>query len=245
MTFRTSHCLLIPVLSFSMFLTTTAADAQEVVPPVAVPSSAASEARAQSLLLSAKTVSLVDLGTDANFPPGDLNGSRKIGDLLTSWGRYQVLPNSSKADVTLHIEGLTRTGYVSPTDDSAGYTTYSPFYKVTIVDPVSGEALWDITTPVLSGKSRGEDLFQMSLRNVVSSLKTFEGLPLSQKELKDVRYLDRQRTKGAWMIAGLSIVLVGAAVGTGIIMKDKYDAAVARDNEQSHEFCVEHHIPGC
>lgn len=239
MLIRTSHLLLIPALTASLLLTATAATAQQVVPPSPVSAPVQSEARAQALLLNAKTVAVVDLGVDANFPPGDTNGVRMFTNVLASWGRYQIVAPGQKADVTLQVEGLTRTGWVSATDDSAGYTTYNPYYRLSVIDPATGDSLWDIAAPVITGKPA---LFQMSVRNLLSAVKTFEGVPLTKQELKDARYLDHERAKGGWLIAGLVVALVGGAVVGGIEMHNAFDNSVNAQKQSGIQWCINNHV---
>lgn len=243
MTFRSAHLLVIPALSFSILLTSTAATAQQPASPAAAPTSAATETDAYSLLQTAKTVSVVDLGTDANFPPANINGGRLFKSALLSWGRYTVVPNGAPADVTLQVQGLTRTGWVGATDDTAGYTTYWPYYRLTVIDPKTGDALWDITTPAFRGKSHGQDLAQMSVRNLLSGLKVFEGVALTRKEQKDFNYLDRQRAKGGWIGLGILVGFVGLAAGGALLAHHEFEKSVEDGKQQQRAFCNANNIP--
>ena len=184
---------------------------------------------------AAHKIMFTSVGASPNFP---LDAGQAYNDVyadLQSWGYYQLVSTPQEADLIFQLRE------VAPLTDIVGgrgyvYTTHTPAFVLTMIDPKTQVTLWSVTSPVyLAGK---KDVYAhwvaLSEANLVSRIKVVAGQQLTGGEQADlVTYPKNHYRRNALIITG---VAVGALAATAVIvshdMKSNQDA-----------FCAAHNIP--
>jgi hypothetical protein len=193
-------------------------------------------------IAAAHTVFLANSGADASFPIDAGTTYNAVYAALKSWGRYQLVDSPAAADLVFQLRDI------APITDVTGnrggvYSVTSPAYQLTVLDPHTNLPLWTITSPVnLAG--RGQTLTRweaLSVTNLVSRVKVLAAQPLTAAETADLTTVPKRHgTVFALVLIG---TFVGVGVGGGILLHDKFNAAVANQKAQQDAFCAAHNIP--
>ncbi|HZL26632.1 MAG TPA: hypothetical protein VFC39_08890 [Acidobacteriaceae bacterium] len=233
------------VLTYALLVTQFAYAAQTVQAPSPQLVPAASEAAAQSRLLSAKNIYIADDGADEHFPGSATEADHAFAASLRTWGRYNLVPTAKEADLVLQVRAEVNRSYVAGSDDSYGAYVYSAFFRLTIADPATLDPLWVITVPVLTGNRKKDraDLFNVSAGNLTSQLKLLTNTPLTARETADLRepaVLSHKRTA---LALGLIVGVVAAGVGGGLLLHHAYENSLADQKKTADAWCTANHIP--
>jgi hypothetical protein len=177
----------------------------------------------------AHTVFLANAGADANFPVDETQAYNNVLASLQSWGHYQFVDAPAKADLVFQLHDI------APITQVAGnrggvYSLASPAFQLTVSDPKTNVALWTITSPVYAAgnKAARARWFALSVSNLTSRVKVLAGQSLTPVETANLTQAPKDHRLMMFLI--LAGILSGAAIGTGIILKDKYDKNVANQN---------------
>lgn len=184
---------------------------------------------------AAHKIMFTSVGASPNFP---LDAGQIYNDVyadLQSWGYYQLVSTPQEADLIFQLRE------VAPLSDIVGgrgyvYTTHTPAFVLTMIDPKTQVTLWSITSPVyLAGK---KDVYAhwiaLSEANLISRIKVVAGQQLTDTEQADLVTVPKNHfRRNALIITG---VAAGALAATAVIvshdMKSNQDA-----------FCAAHNIP--
>lgn len=242
-TLLTSYSALVsvPLIALTLAISTHAQDPVSTNPGDVTP-----EAHVRQQLQSAHTLFIEDDGEDSEFPARDTNAYMRFVTSMQNWGRYRIVTDVKSADMVLQFRAAASTTVVNgTTDDPTASIYHRPYLKLVLATPDTLAPVWTVTVPVFSGKSHGKDLFDLSISNATSQVKLLAGDALTTQEKAGIDYIATQHRHHLVLALGLTAVFVGAAIGTGIIMKNKFDAAAARDKQAQLDFCQQNHIPNC
>ena len=233
------------VLTYTLLVTQFAYAAQPVQSPSPQLVPAASEAAAQSRLLSAKNIYIADDGADEHFPGSPTEADHAFAASLRTWGRYNIVPTAQEADLVLQLRAGVNRSYVAGSDDSYGAYVYNPFFRLTIADPATLDPLWVITVPVLTGNRKKDkaDLLNVSAGNLTSQLKLLTNTPLTARETADLRepaVLSHKRTA---LALGLIVGVVAVGIGGGFLLHHEYENSLADQKQTADAWCTANHIP--
>lgn len=233
------------VLTYALLFTQFAYAAQPMQAPSPQLVPAASEAAAQSRLLSAKNIYIADDGADEHFPGSPTEAEHAFAASLRAWGRYNIVPTAQEADVVLQVRAGVKSSYVPSSDGTYGYDVYNPFFRLTIAEPATLDPLWVITVPVLTGhrKSDRADLFNISAGNLTSQLKLLTNTPLSASETADLREPAIRRHRRNAAMTGLFVGMVAVGVGGGLLLHHAYENSLDKQKQSQDAFCTANHIP--
>jgi len=200
--------------------------------PLPVPLSPNAPVPAQ--IATAHTVFLTNTGADPNFPFDENAAFNKVFAAFNAWGHYQFVTSPAQADLVFQLHDL------APITDVSGsragvYATTSPSLQLTILDAKTNISLWTLTSPVyLAIRQKTRDKwFAASVTNLVSRVKVLAGESLSPAETANLTHAPANH--GSLFFFLLTGVLVGAAIGGSIILKDKYDKSVS---DQKSALCA-------
>jgi hypothetical protein len=180
-------------------------------------------------IATARTVFLTNAGADANFPLDETQAYNSVLASLQSWGHYRFVNMPAQADLVFQLHDIAPITQL--TGNRGGvYSVTSPAFQLTVIDPRTNLALWTVTSPVYAAgnKTARERWLALSVANLTSRIKVLAGTPLTPAETASLTQAPKDHRLLFFLI--LSGVLAGAAIGTGIILKDKYDNNVAKQN---------------
>jgi hypothetical protein len=221
-------CSTLALVSFTVL----AARAQQTTPTAPVPSQ----------IQQARTIFLTNSGADANFPIDETKAYNDIYAALQTWGRYRLVNSVEQADLVFQLRDI------APITDVNGnrngvYSTTSPAFQLTILDPKSNIAIWTITSPVnVAGRNQVlAHWVSISETNLVSRIKVVAGESLSPDETADLTTVPRyHNARAALIVTG---VIVAGAVAGGIILHHEFENSLADQKASQDAFCVANHIP--
>lgn len=192
-------------------------------------------------IAAAHNVFLVNNGADANFPVPVGEAYNDVYTALQAWGHFQLVTTPDQADLVFQLSAIAPiTGVGGDANDV--YTITGPAFRLAIKDPKTNVTLWTITSPVdLAGRSAARARwFNIAVTNLVSRVKVLANQPLTGTETADLTLYPHHH--GLAFGIGLAVVLTGAGVATGLIMKHHFDQTVANQNAalcaQNPFFCT-------
>jgi hypothetical protein len=196
----------------------------------------------QARIAFAHNILLTSVGTSPNFPIDSGQIYNDITAGLQSWGHYNLVSSQDQADLIFQLRAVAPVsnlyaghGYV--------YSTHSPAFILTIVEPKTQLTLWTITSPVyFYGKKQVfAHWIALSVANLVSRIKVVAGQPLSTVEQADLTTVPKTHYGRDALIA--SGALIAAGVAGGLILHHEYENSLEKQKEQQDAFCTANHIP--
>ncbi|HEV2647550.1 MAG TPA: hypothetical protein VGU46_14430 [Acidobacteriaceae bacterium] len=205
-----------------------------------VPTLAAAQVAAQPIhppaqIATAHTVFLTNAGEDANFPIDSTESFNAIYASLRAWGHYRLVDSPDQAELVFQLHGVAPITGVSGTNGDV-YSSTSPAFQLTILDPKTNVALWTITSPVdLAGRgNKRAHWISIAEENLVSRIKVLANQPLTPTETADL-------TTAPHHHIGRNLLIVGGAVAgltVGLVFLERHHAKSTQD-----AFCQAHNIP--
>lgn len=227
-TLRKLLCLSLALLLVSTPLTR----AQQTTPAAPVPSQ----------IQQAQTIFLTNSGSDPNFPIDATKAYNDVYAALQTWGRYKLVNSPHQADLVFQLKGIAPITDVSAYRNGV-YSTTSPAFQLTILDPKSNIAIWTITSPVnVTGKNKVLARWvSISEANLVSRVKVVAGQPLSPDETAELTTVPKYHNTRTLLIVGG--VTVAAAVAGGLILHHEFENGLANQKASQDAFCAANNIP--
>lgn len=195
-----------------------------------------------SQIAAAHTVFLTNSGENPNFPIDSAQSFNAIYADLQAWGRFKMVSSPAQADLIFQLHGAAPRTTVE--DDQDGYySTSSPAFQLTILDPKTNTALWTITSPVVVAgrKQTYARWVALSESNLISRIKVLTGEPLSATETADLTTVPKFHT------GRFALILVGgfvaAGVAGGLILHHEFENGLANQKASQDAFCAANNIP--
>jgi len=164
-------------------------------------------------IAAAHKVFVANLGADDNFPIDSTQTYKTFYTGLEAWGHYQLVTTPDQADLVFQLRDINPLTNVSG-DRNGVYSTTSPAFQLTIIDPRNNIALWTITSPVyIAGKNQVKARWiSVAQTNLMSRLKVLAGQPLTASESADLTNFPKSHGN-VWVplviIGGVAALSVG------------------------------------
>jgi hypothetical protein len=208
--------------------------------PPTLQAPAPSQAPVPAQIAAARTIFLVNNGSDANFPIPAQDAYNRVYSALQAWGHFQLVASPDHADLVFQLRDIAPvTGVYG--DRSGAYAINSPAFQLAIKDPKTNVTLWTINSPVeVTGrKAARERWLNIAVTNLVSRVKVLANQPLEEAETASLTTYPHYH--GTGFAIGLTAIFLGVGVATGLIMKHEFDNKVASQNAalcaQNSFFC--------
>lgn len=240
---RNAISILVPLLCIALTLNQTAFAAQAVPAPQAAPPAPPTSAPVPSQIAAARSVFVVNSGTDPNFPIDSTQAYNDVYAALKAWGHFQLVASPDQADLVFNLHGVAPiTGIYG--DDHTGVRSYtSPAFQLTIVEPRSNTPLWTITSPVnIAGRKAARARWtDLAVTNLISRIKVLSNQPLTPTESADLTTVPNSHAvrNTVLLVGGLAAV----AVGTALLVHHEFENSVAKDKQSQDAFCAANNIP--
>lgn len=195
-----------------------------------------------SQIRQAQTIFLTNSGSDPNFPIDATKAYNDIYTELQSWGRYKLINAPDQADLIFQLKGIAPITDVSG-NRSGVYSTTSPAFQLTILDPKSNIVLWTITSPVnVTGKNQVlARWISIAETNLLSRVKVVAGQSLTPDESADLTTVPTNHNTRTFVILGG--VVIGAGVAGGLILHHEFENGLANQKASQDAFCAANNIP--
>jgi hypothetical protein len=200
-----------------------------LAPPQTPQATPPPQAPVPTQIAAAHTVFLVNNGADANFPITAQDAYTQVYSALQAWGHFQLVSSPDQADLVFQLRDIAPvTGVYG--DRAGTYAINSPAFRLAIKDPKTNVTLWTITSPVqIAGRRAARaHWLNIALTNLVSRVKVLANQPLNDTETADLTTYPHYH--GTGFAIGLTAIVLGAGLATGLIMKHEFDNKVASQN---------------
>jgi hypothetical protein len=180
-------------------------------------------------IAAAHNIFLVNNGADANFPLTAQDAYNRVYSALQAWGHFQLVTSPDQADLVFQLRDIAPvTGVYG--DRTGAYAINSPAFQLAIKDPKTNVTLWTVNSPVqIAGRKAARARWlDIAVTNLVSRVKVLANQPLDETETANLTTYPHYH--GTGFAIGLTAILLGAGVATGLIMKHEFDNHVANQN---------------
>jgi hypothetical protein len=150
---------------------------QEAEPPALPPA-----APVPAQIIAGRKVFVSNLGADTSvilpdhYRGGPDRAYNQFYAALKSWGRYELLPAPTGADLILTLAWVAPPGPSSVFNGSGG-SRLDPQFQLTIVDPATHTVLWAFTEHLGAYRGTHDQGFDQAMTGIVDDLKRVAGTP--------------------------------------------------------------------
>jgi hypothetical protein len=231
-------CFLLPLFRVSALGILFSITANSLASPQQPASTTAATAPIPTQILNAKTVFISNAGGDALYNSlvngGPDRAYNQFYQDAKHWGRYQLAPAPTGADLIFEISAIAPVSSVDVTNGT-GNTTYATQLRLRIIDPTTHAALWTLTSnlnSLIGTKKTRDKKFDAGVVNLLNQLRQLDGEQLTPQETAAIHRSYGMSTAAKVFIV-VGIVALAASIAVGIHMAT------------SHPTLTQPTLPGC